>query len=257
MVVSILRRSKALLWRKMASLMRLKYKLPSGVYLKVDSYSDWCTIGDIFMNGEYDLAIDFALNISDNNSQFVFFDLGANVGFFTQRLLHKSNLIGLKLSNFNGLLVEATPSLRQELETRLNSWISLGANLKIVSAAAGKRSGYAEMNAGRAHSRNFLSMGGTKGSWRVPFMDLESDELGRGKIDLIKCDIEGAELFFLEEYGDMLGRCKVFVIECHPPMCDEKLARTKLESYGLKYEGKLRNDPEGITIWFSNPSYNK
>ena len=236
----------------MSRWMNLNYTLPSGVSIKVDSYSDWCTIGDIFINGEYDFAIDSSLIIADKKKPFIFLDLGANVGFFTQRVLHRASWFKVPFSNFKGLLIEATPSLKPELEMRLKPWIKLGAELRIITAAVGKKSGFAIMNEGRSHSRNFLSMGSSIGSWNVPFIDLEKNELGKGLVNLIKCDIEGAEIFFLKEYGDLLKRCTVFVIECHPPVCTEKMVTERLLSLGFEYKGLLRNDPEGITIWFSN-----
>lgn len=256
MIIPLLRKTKRKIWSLFASWMKLTYKLPSGVSISVDSYSDWCTIGDIFINGEYDHAIDFSLLKSDKIKPFVFLDLGANVGYFTQRVLHRATWFEVPISNFKGLLVEATPSLRPELESRLKSWINLGVVLSIVTAAAGKKAGFAVMNEGTAHSRNFLSFESSKGGWNVPFIDLEANEICKGFIDLIKCDIEGSETLFLEEYGELLKRCKVFVIECHLPVCTETMVADRLASLGFEFKGRLRTDPEGITVWFSNSNLN-
>jgi FkbM family methyltransferase len=231
--------------------MHLSYRLPNGAEIRVDSYSDWCTLGDLFMNGEYDHAIDYALRSRPSQKPFIFLDLGANVGFFTHRLLHRASIFETPANRFKGLLVEATPSLQPELQERLKIYRQQGAELKICIAAVGKRKGNAQMNAGRSHSRNYVTKDLNKGGWSIPFINLESEPFAQKEIDLIKCDIEGAEVFFLEEYPELISRCRVLVIECHPSHCIPTVARQRLETIGLNFGGILRDDPEGVTLWFT------
>ena len=252
-MISTLRHIKRAGWRFLAKQMGLKYKLPSGAFVQVDSFSDWCTLGDIFINGEYDAAIEYALASYCQQRDFVFLDLGANVGFFTQRLIQKANSRNFSMSSFKGLLVEATPTLKPELEKRLSPLVQKKVNLFFVIAAVGVRTGIAHMEEGRSHSRNSTTLKPSIKSWSVPFIDLESESLTAGVVDLIKCDIEGAEKDFLDEYPALLRRCKVLVIECHPPYCSVLDARNRVESLGLEFRGVLRDEKEGETVWFANP----
>ncbi len=74
------------------------------------------------------------------------------------------------------------------------------------------------------------------------FIDLSILMEKVGEIDLLKCDIEGAELLFLENYGDLLGKVRNAVFELHHEQCDTNKCRDILLKSGFR-ETVLRATP--------------
>jgi hypothetical protein len=66
----------------------------------------------------------------------------------------------------------------------------------------------------------------------VDYVDLDQ-VLGPGRIDLLKCDIEGAELTFLQNYPQLLQRTDVSVFEFHDDRCDAKECIALLRAAGF------------------------
>ncbi len=62
------------------------------------------------------------------------------------------------------------------------------------------------------------------------------------EIDLLKCDIEGAELLFLENYEDLLAKVRNAVFELHHEQCDTAKCRAILKKSGFR-ETVLRDTP--------------
>lgn len=78
-------------------------------------------------------------------------------------------------------------------------------------------------------------MGATQaGGQAVPFLDLESVLPARRRVNLLKCDIEGAEELFLESYSGLLGRIDVAVFEFHRELCDVGRCMRLIEEAGLR-----------------------
>ena len=75
------------LYRRLYQILRLEYTLQSGVTLKVASLGEWWTYNDIFVNREYDLPIQTALQSRSPARAFTVLDLGANVGYFVLRVV--------------------------------------------------------------------------------------------------------------------------------------------------------------------------
>ena len=73
----------------------------------------------------------------------------------------------------------------------------------------------------------------------MQFIDLDLLMRNVGEIDLLKCDIEGAELLFLENYESLLGRVRTAVFEFHHEMCDTGKCRDILRRNGF-HETVLR-----------------
>src|SRR5438045_3636189 len=64
----------------------------SGMQLRIANPSDWLVFNEIFVKGEYDTAIEIALeNVVD---QLNVLDVGANVGFFSFRVLDRLQVSG-------------------------------------------------------------------------------------------------------------------------------------------------------------------
>src|SRR5687768_2408116 len=76
------------IWRRSSGYLNLRRTLCSGIEIDLQSFADWCVYNDIFVEGEYDSAINDSLK-SRTSQNFRVVDLGANVGFFTLRVLDR------------------------------------------------------------------------------------------------------------------------------------------------------------------------
>lgn len=188
--------------------------LRSGVSVEIASMNQWIVFVDIFIHGEYDLAIDSALLASGD--EFIALDLGANVGFFSLRLADR--LLRSRGTNrpFSIYAVEGANAEYTELERRLKQ-PALAGRCKAIHGLVGKRSGPGAISRGREHTNQLVTDGSGD---RVEYVDLNSILPETGAIDLLKCDIEGSEETFLENYRDILPRVRTAVFELHGDRCD-------------------------------------
>ncbi len=97
---------------------------------------------------------------------------------------------------------------------------------------AGNRTGEAQIVQGAAHGENTI-FGETSHGTRVPFLDLEKLAGNWPRIDLLKCDIEGAEEIFLGNYPELLAKTDRAVFEFHHDKCDVPHCRQMLAEAGL------------------------
>ena len=82
-------------------------------------------------------------------------------------------------------------------------------------------------------------------------MDLNSVTADMPVVHLIKCDIEGSEFAFLENYAELLGKTRRVVIEFHSPFGDIARATETLRNMGFPKVITLRESPQTPTIYFS------
>jgi len=75
------------------------------------------------------------------------------------------------------------------------------------------------------------------------YIDLEKFLPAECPLDLIKCDIEGSELEFLQTYPDLLRRTRNVVIELHPFHCDAQACRDLLVSSGFVQQRIIKSFP--------------
>jgi FkbM family methyltransferase len=132
----------------------------------------------------------------------VFYDVGANVGFFT--------LIGARLVRPNGYVRAFEPHPDNAAVLEHNIEINGLRNVELIRAAVGAETGTAKL-AGETPLTLHLSAQGID----VPLVTL--DELAENlPPTLIKIDVEGAELDVLEGAKDTLARDRpVVVCEVH------------------------------------------
>jgi FkbM family methyltransferase len=194
------------------------------------------------VEGEYDRAILGAFEQSSAEGITVL-DVGANMGFFSLRLLdlaHRTGRAGLRL---NLWMVEGSPRVLAELKNRpaFQTLLSRGAHL--VEGLAGKKQGSAVLQEAEHHSYNTIMepSGGYK-SIPLQFVDLEAVLQNVALIDLLKCDIQGAEEFFLESYPGILAKCRATVIELHHWMCDTERCVRLLRKAGFVRINDLRRN---------------
>ncbi len=80
------------------------------------------------------------------------------------------------------------------------------------------------------------------GSSPVPFVDLDRHFADCERIDLMKCDIQGAEQQLLENYPLFLRKISIAVLELHHFLCDTKRCVQILKDSGFSSITTLRQD---------------
>jgi FkbM family methyltransferase len=208
------------------------WRLNSGLIIRILNYNDWIIYNDIFVDGEYDAAINDLLHDTRNWSRPVqVLDLGGNVGFFTLRLAHL--FLRGERTNFRVTMVEGSPATYAELLERLGAnKEQLRDRVTTVPGLVGKRTGEGQIGQGVAHGENTI-LGDASRGVQVSFVDLEKVVATWQRIDLLKCDIEGAEELFLGNYADLLARTDRAVFEFHHDKCDIARCRRLLADAGL------------------------
>lgn len=232
------------------SLPNLRRTLRSGLVLEVASPADWVLYNDIFVDNEYDPAIDLAIQGAKRETAgrpLTIVDLGANVGYFTLRAADRiaNTAPGTPL---RFVLVEPSPALIGELERRLLSQPGLAGSVMLLRGLVGQREGTGVLFESPLHFES--SQTGRRGLRRrkVPYVDLEA-ALGVGQpVDLLKCDIEGAELEMLSSYPELLRRTAVCIIELHPEKCDPAACLRLLERAGFDERRILRESNAWIVV---------
>lgn len=186
------------------------------------------------MNGEYDVPIEAALGTS-SGQPFVVLDLGANVGYFTFRLFDLIRQRHQGSVHPDITMVEGSPQTFGELEGRVRSQQLSAESLRMVHGLVGKRSGSALMRESAVHVKASIIDVPQGGGVNVDFVDINALMNDKLEIDLLKCDIEGAELIFIENYGDLLRKVKHAVFELHHNLCDTQKCLRMMESLGFQH----------------------
>src|SRR5215208_1602412 len=91
-----------------------------------------------------------------------------------------------------------------------------------------------------AHGDNSLFRPGSATAIEAQYVDLSALLASVPDIDLLKCDIEGAELLFIQNYRDVLQRVRVAIFELHDELCDTERCRQLLREYGFSHERMIR-----------------
>ena len=253
---------KHYLWRVLTERMHLDFTLRSGIRIIVRNYADWCTYNDLFVNGEYREAMDDAIaewTPSAAKDRLCVLDLGANTGYFTLQMadtfLHRCPVGNLMIRP-----VEASPQVAEELQRRLVIPRER-VDVKITNGLAGKREGSARLNLGKEDTVNFVSDGdgdgeqwdAKRGTQMVRYTDLDLLTAEMPVVHLIKCDIEGSEYGFLDNYAGLLGKTRRIVIEFHSAFGDIAAATEKLRGMGFTKGKVLRESALAPTVYFSRP----
>ena len=250
--------------RAMFEWLQLTWTTSSGIGLRVATYNEWIIYNEVFVDGEYDAAIDAALTARGDRALHVL-DLGANVGFFTLRLFDRLRAAGITDASCAATLVEANPDLIPVLRARLLGGNALAPAVRIVPGLAGEPSGSATLFRSPDALGDSSVLRPTADAVSVPFVDLTPLMSDAPVIDLLKCDIEGSELAVLEHYPDLLQRTRIAVIEHHHDLCPVERCHQLLRAAGLVHETDLR-DRGGHSLringgarqvprfrWFVNP----
>jgi FkbM family methyltransferase len=219
------------LYQTLYRLLHLKHKLRSGLTVNVTSMGEWWVYNDIFVDGEYDSAIQVALNSLPSARPFVVLDLGANVGYFAFRVL---DLLAGKEQPLDITMVEGSPKTFAELQSRMAGKELQAFHETLLCGLVGNVEGSAFIRESSIHVKSTVSDPKTAPGTKVAFVDLNRAMREKAEIDLLKCDIEGSELLFIKNYPDLLRRVRYAVIELHHDQCDTNEAIRLLQCAGFE-----------------------
>jgi FkbM family methyltransferase len=191
-------------------------------YLRLGS-TDWLVLEEIYFHGEYD-----SLSQLDLTDVRTIIDLGANVGL-SVRLWRR------KYPDAIVLAVEPDPENMSALHR------NHGADPKImtVQACIGASEGIVRLDRSGGAWGVRMANGSTQDSGievqSLPLSEILRQQKIDGPIDLLKCDIEGAEAEVFANCADWINRVRAVVLEIHAPYTldrwreDTRAAGAKLE----------------------------
>lgn len=229
--------------------LNLEWTLGSGIDLVIHDRSDWTIYNDIFVEGEYDVPITRLLDEAPEDGTLQVLDLGANVGLFTLRLVDQVRRRRLDRLQLRMTLVEGDPATCAVLRAALARNGLLDDRVRVVHGLVGQREGVGRITPHATSGMSTVHGGTDLFTKSVPFVDLEA-LMGGADLDLVKCDIEGSEQLFLENYPGLLARTRRAVFEFHPQMCDVPKCVDLVRAAGLSHSTTLRAEPTFEVAYF-------
>jgi FkbM family methyltransferase len=215
-------------WREMGLSREL-----AGLTIKVASKSDWVVFNEIFVERFYDRAITYVLNHAAENSMMRVLDLGANVGYFAMRFAQMVFESKRAARPFIIHCVEGSPKTYMDLCSRLADNPLLKDHVQLTQGLVGERSGSTEIYESSFGAGNSL----IHQHWSKPvvasFVDLDTLMPDRAPISLIKCDIEGSEQIFQDNYSELFFRTQAAVVELHHRYIDPDKFHGGMKAFGF------------------------
>jgi len=120
--------------------------------------------------GEYDFAIDFALDRRRPGRPFHAVDLGGNVGYFTSVVPIDFSAPAARWQAIANYSRRGITGVFAELERRINSQPRLSLGVTLHHGLVGFREGKAYIGGNHAHYGNTVSHRARAGAIRVPFV---------------------------------------------------------------------------------------
>jgi FkbM family methyltransferase len=227
----------------------LKKITPTGLVYKIENIPSLLVANEIFNLGVYRSAIEAV-------APKTFVDLGANVGYFAIAL---ADTTGSR--NSKGLCIEANPLLRDTFLFHIQA--NNLENIRFIQGAVGLRGAHKEVDffLNPSHIASSLSgkfnplipTGGKCQKIKVPFIELPEawDRFfSTERVNMLKIDIEGAEIDFLRSHSSFLERVDSIVIEWHAWVTSLSDVKTILEQNGFLLENAYREDQNtGIALF--------
>jgi len=231
--------------------LRLQWVFPSGIDIRIANYGEWIVYNEVFVAGEYDRALALAFDRAAPSGRTPHVvDLGANVGFFTLRVLHEARQRG---TSARVTAIEAHPALAARFRARVDPQRAPAEQVRLVQGLAGARSGTALFYEDTVQASGSTQVEGRRPgrrqgtAMRLSYVDLSAITDGEPFVDLIKCDIEGSEEQVIENYGDLFAKAGVAVFELHRDLCDVARCQEMLRGCGFTHAATLR---EGMNFTY-------
>ena len=181
-------------WRRRG----LAWQLPSGLHARVESLGEWAIYNEIFVDRTYDEIIELAVTTAPPDRPLVVIDLGAHVGYFSLRVAERVRQAVTARATI--AMLEGHPDTFDTLATRWKQQpLDSRTTVRLVRGLAGARAGVAPITTEAFTAASHVGSDGERGT-DVPFVDLDTVAPATGPIDLLKCDVEGAEGLVIAEY---------------------------------------------------------
>jgi FkbM family methyltransferase len=203
---------------------------------------DWVALREIWFQGEYDAVVDWPLQRVGT-----IVDLGAHIGL-TVRLWRR---------RFPGARVIAVEPDPDNLATARRNVAALGGDrgVEFIHAAACGEPGhvYLDRSEGNPLVYRTVARPPTAGAAEVEGLTMDQileRTIPAATVDLLKCDIEGAERELFASCAGWIGRVRHMVIEIHP---DYSLRRLTDDLRAGGAESKIlwqRSKPSGVEVVF-------
>lgn len=248
---------KSIAW-KMLPWAELEFNTPSGLKLPLRNPGEWGCLGEIFVSRAYE---PFWKHLMDVRG---WVDLGCNAGFFSFALLDQLRQAGGGTNDFPAFLADANELCVAQTQQSIQqndlarSWecrhVVVGPPGQVVEFSQFKFS---------VHSGIFSRQRGER-THRYRTTDLASlADCFQGRTDLIKIDIEGAEVFLFESHPQLLKRFRYGLCEWHAPHFDGSALQRHLKQLGFRVlefrsqpaegydvrQGHSWNSPVGMALW--------
>ena len=185
--------------------------------------TDLLVLDELFHTGEYAFVQDALNNVR------TIVDLGANVGFslrYWQQVFPAARMLAVEPDHDNCRLCELNAAAAGSTSQLTLVRACVGSHRRKVRLGGGEEWAY----------RMEESVAGDAGLTEViPLGELLAGHFGGEEIDLLKCDIEGAEQEVFANCGAWIGRVKAIVIELHPPYSVDRFL-SDLGSSGTQFE---------------------
>ncbi len=172
--------------------------LGDGVRLRSHT-SDISVLGEILVSRSYEIVASAA------GEPRAIVDLGANIGLTARLLLER-------FPDARLVSVEPEPGNVAVLRHNLEPY---GDRAHVIAAFAGGRERKVAVVSSRGAEFGTTMVDDAEGDLDVVTMPMVLAKLGADRIDLFKCDIEGAEAELFEDSATWISRVGVLAVECH------------------------------------------
>jgi FkbM family methyltransferase len=227
----------------------IKRKTSNGFVYEIESVPSMVVANEIFSTDDY-------LKPVSQIRPKTFVDLGANVGYFPVLVAEI-----MKSRAIKGLCIEPNPTLHPMIEFHLRAndlkevYLLKGV---VADAAVGPEvdfflnpSHIASSVMGRFNPR--FPVGGAVRKIRVPVIDIIQEwrkNFDGDRVDILKIDIEGAEVGFLKDHSSFLAIVDAVVVEWHSWVTTLEEVRGILSSAGFSLEHIGHQDEHAGTAFF-------
>jgi len=233
------------LWRRRG----LTWQLPSGLHARVESLSDWAVYNEIFVDRTYDDVIELVVRTAPADRAMVVVDLGAHVGYFSLRVAERVRQDAN--ARVTIAMLEGHPDTFDTLAARWKRQpLDSRTAVRLVRGLAGARTGVAPFTTKAFTAASHIGDDGERGT-DIPFVDLDTVAPATGPIDLLKCDVEGAEGRVIAEYPALLSRVQHAAFEFHPRRVDVDSLLSQLAAAGLRQTRVVTATPDGSLRLFA------
>jgi FkbM family methyltransferase len=198
---------------------------------------------EIFADGEYDRCISDLLDQAPRNAELTIMDLGANVGFFVLRVFDLLSKSGRKDLRLHVISVEASRPVLDQIAPQLPE-SAKDHRVELIHGVVGLKTGSVTFHhsASSCEGSIFTGKGGAGRTEEIAYVDLDKILPPTRRIDLLKCDIEGAEEQFVGTYPDLLRKIDRLAIEFHHTLCNKATVKNQLRELGLTETLRGRED---------------